>query len=403
MKVPVGRELLSDPLSHFSGLFEKEGWVSRGEYPIRIRWTSIPAYLPEVGCLISLETTSPDIAADFIERKRGEVAIVKLHNFDPLWRRAVSWGCYEFKPLKELKRVYSTALFLDLILTPSAETRRAMISPLRYFPLECKVPLYFKCLYSYNAFLAFVNPAERRGEKEVWLGQSVKVVPVKVREIELEADGWMKGQEIYLCFEKAEFQEFQEWGSAGYYFCLAEGFNDYRGGRSPGRHINIARVLYPLVHSPYDIMPLLFPKVIPEREDLVMRFSVPTESLVRILYRLRKFEGIRGTSQLEEFGKLYLGLAKVEEKEGKTIYEAVNPTLVATLTRKALECSGMEATLAKEALSKPWELIDRVKEWERTKRDWEVDLLLLGVGEHLNMKAKNYSLLRREHDTIEED
>ena len=393
MKVPIKQRLLADPLSGFVGFFEKEGWVSRGGYPIRIYWASIPVYLPEVGCLISLDATTPEITTSFMEMGKGEVAIVRLHNFEPSWRRAVSWGQYEFKPLGELERVYSISLFLDFALTPSVWTRGAMFSPVRYFPLECHRPLWFKCFYSYNLFPAFINPEKRKQKKEVWLGRSIKIVPVEVQEIEFNINGWLDSKKVYLSFEEEDFEDFQKWGSAGYYFCLAEGFNSYQGGRSPGRHINIVRALYPLVHSSYDIMPLLFPKVVPEREDLIIRFFIPTGSLVRILHRLEKFEGVRGTFQLEESSKLYLGLAKVEEKEGKTIYEAVNPALVAILIRKALE-SRVETTVAKEVLSKPWELMDRVKEWEKTKKDWKIDLLLFGAGEYLSIKTENSSLLR---------
>jgi hypothetical protein len=395
LKVPVKRELLADPLSGFAGYFEKEGWVSRGGYPIRIRWAEIPAYLPEIGSLISLEATSPEIGADFMELRKGEVAVLKLHNFDPDWRRAVSWGCYKLEPLGEFERIYSTSLFLDLALTPSMWVRGAMFSPLRWFPLECHVPLHFRCMYSYNLFLAFVDPKERRGRKEIWLGRSVRIVPVRVREIELRGDGWMDSNEIYLSFEEEDLDEFLKWGSAGYYLCLAEGFNDYQGGRSPGKNVNIARGLYPLVHSPYDIMPLLFPEVTPENKDITIRFSVSRESLEKILNRLGKFEGTRGIPDWEESGKLYLGLARVEKKEKEVLYEVVNPTVIATLVRRSLG-SDVGATFAKEILSEPWELMDRVK---RARKDWE--LSLLGVGEFLETKAENLRMLEEGHETAE--
>ena len=388
MKVPVKHELLADSSLVFAGFFEKEGWVSRGGYPIRIRWAGIPAYLPEIGCLISLEATSPEIGADFMELRKGEIAVLKLYNFDPHWRRAVSWGYYKLEPLGELERIYSLSLFLDLALTPSIWVRGAMFSPLRWFPLECHVPLHFKCVYSYNFFPAFVDPRERRGRKEIWLGQSVRIVPVRVREIELRVDGWMDSKEIYLSFEEEDLEEFLKWGSAGYYFCLAEGFNDYQGGRSPGRNVNIARGLYPLVHSPYDIMPLLFPRATPESEDFTIRFSVSRLSLEKILDRLGKFEGTRGTPDWGEPGKLYLGLARVEEKEEELLYEVVNPSVIATLVRRGLG-SDIGSTSAKEILLEPWKLMDRVK---RAREDWELGLL--GVGEFLETKAENLRMLR---------
>jgi hypothetical protein len=395
LKVPIKRELLADSLSGFAGFFEKEGWVSKGGYPIRIRWAAIPAYLPEIGCLISLEATSPEIGADFMELEKGEIAVLKLHNFDPHWRRAVSWGCYKIGQLGELERIYSLSLFLDLALAPSTWARGGMFSPLRWFPLECHVPLYFKCIYSYNFFPTFIDPRERRGRKEIWLGQRVWIVPMRVREIEFRTDGWMDSKEIYLSFEEEDLEEFLKWGSAGYYLCLAEGFNDYEGGRSPGKNVNIVRGLYPLVHSPYDIVPLLFPKSIPKSEGLTIRFSVPRETLERILNRLGKFEGIRGMPDWEESGKLYLGLARVEKEKEEVLYEVVNPAVIATLVRMSLG-SDTGATLAKEILLEPPKLMDRVK---KAREDWE--LSLLGVGEFLETKAENFRMLKEKYEVTE--
>lgn len=372
LQVPVGSTILASSVSMLAGMLAKKGWAKTGW---EVEWASFPCYLPEVGCLVSLETTAPGIAEDFVEKGEG-VVLLRFTRFDSEWRRGITYGQYFFPKLGELADLYTISTLMGLMLSPSAPIGRGpdlpIVHPCRSFLAIRTLFPSFRCTYSYNLFLVFLDPTWKGKPKEIWLGKKVKAVTLRGKQVELKADGRTEDRNVYLLTEEGEEVE------RGYYLCVTESFNDFRGEGVPGRHLHLVRSLRPLVHSPYDLLPLVRPKVGLE-VGVRVRFRVPKQALERILWRLGKFEPVGGGME-EEHWKLYLGLARVEKKGMEEIYEAVNPGLVAGLIRVALsELPYSER--AKELLRSPSELMERVE---------EKDPGLTGAGKHLDAWGENF-------------
>jgi len=394
IQIPEKRQILAEFASGIESVFEKGVFLSRRNWDIYVKWTSLPVYLPEFGCLISLDTTSPDIAGDFFgtvlrDRKR-KVAIVKLHNLSQQYRRAVTWGDYTFVDLGELETLYSTLLLIDIMLSPSACLKRGtIVSPLRYFPLESHKPQSFRCIYSQNCFLVFLDPSklETARRRTLWLGQKLRIASLRAKFIALETNGWVRPIDIWLSFRQENLEREKGSLEKGYYICVAESFNNYISKSGSSQDINLVRLLYPVVHSPYDIMPFLFPKVIPERLDFVIRFSVPLASIARIIERFEKFEGEKGGWQTESCEELFSGLVRLSTEGDTVTYTSVNPSCVFTIIRRAL--TGDFEQVARDFLSEPKRILEKV---ENYRKSWE--LHVLRAGEFLRQRKNNFSIVR---------
>lgn len=388
--IPKEIPLLAEPVFNMDTIFERFKVLTIERRPagreiVCPHWISVPVYLPEAGCLISLDTTSSDIARDFTElvfrRDTRTVIILKLYNVDAEIRRAVSWGNYSLKVLEEnVYRTYSSSLFNDMVLTPSALMKGSIVSPSRSFPIESQKDHFFRCTYSYNTFVTFIDPGDTFSPRTrtLWLGKKVEIKPFRAKFIIMLPDGTVRAHNIILSFKGVS----ENWKpEKGYYICVAESFNSYMTSHPDarflsGKSVNLVSSLHPLVHSPYDIVPFLSPYFLsPEQfEKLVLRFTVPKTSVQKIMGRLEKFEGRQDASLVENYSKAFEklnGLMRITPRNSKLHFAAVNPSLVALLVTQYLHGDRMSSMNARKILERPWELIDRAESFESDSTDME--------------------------------
>ncbi len=353
------QELLIEPVSGLRNIFRKFAYfTSTSGTPITVTWDYIPVYLPELRTLVLLETTSRRVGADFFEFvssfEKGKFLLGTAHHLDFDFRRTVTWGNYSLVKIEEEKIVekYSVATFLGLLLSPSFMMRGKVVNTRRYVPLEASYKgCSLKCDYFYNIFLVFLDPKRYpvRRPRKIWLCRSLNIVPTKGLFIELNKTGKVIARKIYLWFNQNDVETYFE---RGYYICIAESFNSYMTSHEKGRffcgkNINIVTGLYPLVHSPYDVLPFLAPFTKFRRKDFLVEFTVPTHVVRTILKRFEKFEGLKGSADLS-YELLFRGLVKIQEEGNFLVFKAVNPSLIGFLTKKIAKGSSHASALLKE-------------------------------------------------------
>ena len=98
--VPERCDVLAEPVFDLDTVFERFKTVMIHRYPARgevihEHWVSVPIYLPEVACLISLDTTSREIARELFEM--AFTFRVETHGLEAyVWQRYESGG--PFRP-----------------------------------------------------------------------------------------------------------------------------------------------------------------------------------------------------------------------------------------------------------------------------------------------------------------
>lgn len=417
--VPERCDVLAEPVFDLDTVFERFKTVMIHRYPARSEvihehWVSVPIYLPEVACLISLDTTSREIARELFEMafRTGEnkdVMILKLYNFDPDRRRAVSWGNYSLKKLEErMHRIYAAALFNDMVLTPSGFWGGSIMSPLRCFPLESHGGYFFRCTYSYNVFVTFVESDEFRVSRKrvLWIGKPVEIVPVRAKFIKLLPDGTVKAEDVFLSFKEESLQNWKP--VKGYHICMAESFNGYASDHPDarglcGKNVNVVRSLYPVVHSPHDVVPFLSPYFVdPEQMDFLIKFTVPSASVKRILGRFEKFGGKQDGAVVENYAHVLEelnGQLRITDEGSAISLTAVNPSFAAFLVKRSLSGSGRSSVHARKILEKQ-KLLDAVE--DIGDREINVEFLMAAAGSRtfIDAKKRNTDLLVRFFQTI---
>ncbi|MEM2618930.1 MAG: hypothetical protein QW356_05550 [Candidatus Hadarchaeales archaeon] len=350
---------------------------------IECRWKYIPAYLPELGLLISLDTVSSGISKDMCDlvqvwRREGKLLLSRLYNFSLEYRRAVTRGKYSLIDVGGAAWNYSYSVFLDLLMsTPIITKSKKIISPLRWLRLEENVGYFFGADYSYNAFLIFVDLGGLGGSTEtIWVGEPIGIRTLKARFVQILGDGFVKEEPVYLCLEEPVEL------SRGYYFCVAESFNGYETNYPPARrflkkNLHLVRCLYPVVQSPYDIMPLFFEHSLHERNDIILQFSVPSGAVRKVLERIGKVEGVQSGELVEEYEKLWEGRARVEWGESRITFRALNPSVVPYLMKSSARSEGFLASRFLENLK-------LLEEAERGEPFF--NLAVMGVGRIIELK-----------------
>lgn len=406
---------LAEPIFELDTVFERFRPIlihrrPVGEDIVYAHWVSVPIYLPEIGCLISLDATSTGIARDLSEIAFGgrdkNVMILKLYNFDSDRRRAVSWGNYMLKELEEqVYGIYAAALFNDMILTPSGYWKGSIVSPLRYFPLESYGDYSFRCFYSYNTFIAFIDPEKTKVSKKkiLWVGRSFRIIPLHAKFIKLLPDGTVKARDIILSFREELLQSLEL--ERGYYICTTESFNRYITNHPDssdltGKNVNVVRTFRPLVHSPYDVVPFLFPYFIdPDQMDLLIQFTVPSTSVRRILSRFEKFGGRQDGCLVENYTYLFEklnGLLRINRYDTMLSLTAVNPSFVTFLVKKSL--LGPRKLIYVRRILVRSGLIERIRDFKDGKRRVETLLAAKGSYVFMNARKRNTNLLLRFYD-----
>jgi len=271
----LAERFLAMPFSRAGVLFERVGrFFPAPGVEIWGRWKALPVYLPEWGAVCRLETTSKNIERDFLEASlRSHVLLVTPHHFSE--GRAVTWGSYEKVSFPENRLLFlRLSLWLGLLLHPSMWTGRLLTSPShaelgrgggmeggRWCKLEGSFREHiFRCTYHLNLFPVLLDPGERRGVHDLWLGSPLKVRVFPARLLSFRPDGWVDSKRIYLTIREGnDLGDLQR----GAYLCVTETFNEYQTSFPTsllGKDVHLVRFLYPLLHSPFDLIPCSLPR-----------------------------------------------------------------------------------------------------------------------------------------------
>jgi hypothetical protein len=348
----LAERFLAVPFSRAGVLFERMGrFFPAPGVEIWGRWRALPVYLPEWGAVWRLETTSRNIESDFLDVGMGRfpALLTALHHSSE--GRAVTWGSYEKVSFpRERQHLLLLSLWLGLLLHPSAWTGRLLTSPShaelgrgegmegrRWCKLEGEFQgRGFTCTYHLNLFLTFLDPGEKGGVHDLWLGSLLRVRAFRAKLLLPRPDGWVDSRRIYLTFREGD--ENLRGLEKGIYLCVTETLNGYRTNFPTdlsGKDVHLVRFLYPILHSPLDLVPLLSPPG-PLGEGPAVRAASPKEPVRRVLNFLRGKEGERGGGfdGAVQSELLYRGLVEVREEEGRFVWEAVSPLFLARLLKR---------------------------------------------------------------------
>lgn len=355
------KEVMINPIIDISTILEKiERKIvyipsHRRYYDIVPKKYAFPAYLPEIGTLISLDIVSKDLARRFYQEtkdfegivSKGKIFISGVYNFHPEKNRMVSWGNIKSFNLPEnIYSLYLSNLINDLLITPSVVRKWDIISPNRWFCLASRSYYEFYAILHYNIGIIYLHKRYlvKRKVKYIWVNSLFKIYEVKTGFIILQPNGYVKYVApipIHFFSDPLEIDFLSNKGD--YFLCFLISFNPYvtsceKADIKKGC-INIVENLSELVFSSYDILPFLFPLIIKPSElsRLLFRFEVKKKIFFSLLKRLMKF----GVEQNVELIKAYEKLLKrknraleIVESEDSFIVKIINPLVIPFLVKK---------------------------------------------------------------------
>lgn len=314
-----------------------------------------PIFLPEIGILLSMEVTSKDLAKSFYGKisdfegvlTKGKMLISNVYNLNPQANRMVSWGnIRSFDLSEDLYQIYLTNLISDFLITPSIVSGRKLLSPVRWFYLSSSYYNKFEAVLHYNVGVIYLhkNFLLERKIKYAWINSPTKLYEVKAGFIVFHPEGYLKYVEpIFLHFlsDPLEMQLISS-DRGDYFLSFLISFNKYStsyGKSNVGEYINIVDTLTPLVFSPWDILPLLFPSMMTRQEldSLLFKFRVNENIFLLFQKRLMKF----GAQQNRELIEAYENFIQQKNrtisltKAGSDyIVKIVNPLIIPFLLKK---------------------------------------------------------------------
>ncbi len=410
VSVPLNSSTIMDPVFGSRPLLEKFRGVristSLSTSEIILSHTySLPVHLPDSGSTISLDITSENLASEFSELRRREtgndvIILGRLYNFNPEANRAVSWGNFRvYKPDESMMRIHIANLMNDLMFKPSFKFGRGIWSPLRWFTVESGGEYRYAAIYTYNTFIVYLNPAEMEKCKRmhIWLGKPLEVFSIPAGFIRLTDTGRVIIEKINLCFFEDPATMLPR-DARGYYICFSESFNYYTTNYPafPFRRIdlNLVHFMFPLIHSPYDILPFVSPYFLDPTDDLVIRFSVPENLLKAVIRRFEKFGGPQKKFMVDNFEQLiekFNNLLRISSSENNLIVTLANPPVVAHLVKTGILRYGFYGRHAEKILrSCGTELLERLACGEKDlSKDFELGVSLAGCGTATRLSIEN--------------
>jgi hypothetical protein len=338
------------------------GFNHLGAVKMRIITYSVPVHLPELSLVISLDLTKARLRYELEEimkkRSRNSIFMSHLYNFDEGSRRAVSWGNYCLKDVEEeFYDLYAAAVHNDLVFTPSTIKSGFVWSPNRYMLIQTGTGEPW--VYCYNVFIAFFDPKEGRPMKSQseFFDGSYPLINFPGKFIEFDERGYVIPHPINLSFTEEEAEDLKGC-QPSYFMIFSEGFIQYGGnaGFLRGiRSINLVVSFMELVHTPYDIIPFLYPRFMNPEEDkeLLVRFTVPKAIVERIIGRLEKFTKHQSrdlVSQIESVMQEVNPLFRIMELKDSFLVKLVNPALIPSLLGAYLTGKGPAARGAENLL-----------------------------------------------------
>lgn len=333
--------------------------VHTAYFPTRIYTCSysLPILLPELGCMVALDLVSESLRREIEEkrfeytsfRSENQIMISKLYNFDASVNRVVSWGQYSFHEVDEdIYHLYIVNLINDLLLFPSVLTTFGPYSPIRWFWISSTDYHKFNAVISYNVNIIYLKKEffTKAKKTTIWLGEPVGIYRIPCGYIGFEGTGYVKIKNlpIFTTHEPNRLlKEIEHDG--GYYLCFSVGLcgykTNYPNSLSTKFFINIIDSLLPLVHSPYDIAPFLFPYFVNKEnlKDPVYWTEIPETVINSILRRFEKFGGHQSLDMVENYNRIFERtnkLVRIKKVNDKFTVMVVNPSVVPFLIRKCL-------------------------------------------------------------------
>ncbi|RLG44222.1 MAG: hypothetical protein DRN81_05020 [Thermoproteota archaeon] len=363
--LPQKKEFLINPIIDYYTILEKVNFkvtynpFFRKRIVVRQRFGAYPAYFPEIGYLAVLETISPNLSREFyketkeFERFYGDEKIIRsrIYHFNTEVNRFVSWGNYVSSKLpEEYYKLYISNLINDFLLMPSIVKRSGLIAPNRWFILESRTSYCFKTEVNYNVGIIYLTKDVLEKSKRIvlWLNSPLKVWEVPAGFVTFTGDGNVLYRDrILVHFLNEPTGEIESISNKGDYFiCFLWSLNDYKTNfpkfKSSVRkrvNINLVESLTELVHSPYEIIPFIFPNIMEsiQIDKLIFEFEIKKDALSSIIRRLMKFSPMQHPELLKSFGEIFENqnkLFKIKEGNDKTLkVTVVNPTVVPFLLR----------------------------------------------------------------------
>ena len=345
---------------------------------IKVTTYSIPVHLPELGSIISLDLTAPSLKYELkrmIENPPENALLISyLYNFDERDKRAVSWGNFRLQKVKEeFYQLYAISVYNGLLFTPSIiRSKKTIWSPNRCIPLRGTGSFgNFRTYYCYNVFVAFIDPSqgEYKESRLELLGVDYTLADLEALYIELDESGHVTVHRIKLQIPWTIMERIREL-PRGYYIVFTETFNSYSEGRGGTYRrigdVNVVTSMMRLIHSPYDVVPFLYPHFMSSRdgEKPLIEFIIPRETVRRVIRRFEKFAGRQNQNMIHLFEDMIRDrnpLLRITESEGVFSVELVNPTLIPSLIRCHLG-EGLAGNRAGTMLRQARDLIKLLKE-----------------------------------------
>ena len=371
-----------------------------------------PAYLPELGVLLSLDTVSKNLARKIYEEtkdyngiiSKGKVFMCTAHHFRRDINRMVSWGTVKSVDLRnKILRLYITNLINDFYLTPSIVRGGTIISPHRWFFISSIGYHKFEAFLNYNFGVTYIEKEKicQRKVKKVWINSPLKLYQAIGGFVSFSPTGFVNIKPVPLHFTADPIEtDFVFKNKGDYFICFLISFNNYSTSYDTASiksgNINLVESLVELVYSPYDILPFLFPLTIENEalNSLVYRFSIGKEIFRKIYSRISKFGAPQSSTLISGFESLIQEqniLLSVTEQANLYYVEVANPAVIPFLMKKLaseidirIKCSAtkiLEEPRILEKIRYLNELLNK-KQWYNTEF-----LPLHGIGRVLIPRA----------------
>lgn len=372
----------------------------------------LPVYLPELGVLLSLDTVSKNLARKIYEEtkdyegiiSKGKVFLCTTHHFQREINRMVSWGTIKSVDLvNNILRLYIADLINDFYLTPSIIRGSSITSPHRWFFISSIGYHKFEAFLNYNFGVVYIEKEKlyQRKIKKVWINSPLKLYQVIGGFVSFRPTGFVEIKHVPLHFTADPTETdivFQNKGD--YFVCFLISFNRYSTSYDfasiKSGNINLVESLAELVHSPYEILPFLFPFAIENEtiESLIYRFIIKKDVFRKIYSRITKFSTPQSSALIEGFESFIREqniLLSITEQVDLYYVEVANPVVIPFLIKKIADENNVRIKYSATKILKEPRILEKIrylndllnkKQWYNTEF-----LPLHGIGRVLIPRA----------------
>ncbi len=382
------KPLILSPALHWHHLFKKiRRQIIYGDLENRISLKihnySLPAFFPELGCMLSLDMTSENLRRDFEEKtmdfgkKANDIVISDIYNFDRSTNRIVSRGNYKFNKIDEkFHKLYSIALFTDLLVTPSLYLDRALCTPLRWFRIQSDDKPYFKSTANYNSAIVYLTKRDILNSEKmsIWMGERIEVFKTRCKIIRINQNGGVWADNIFVFFRNhpenlSELEELSNGGSYFIFFMIS--LNEYKTSYHLKKYypsINVVNYIIPLIYSKYDIFLMTLPLFSRSGifSEKILQFNVNKKIFNKIIMKFTKFGEKQAIEMLRNYDKIYEHLNPFiqinSDIKDSYVIKVLNPGIIFNLIKMHLHDNPTISRNAREVMQKSELLLKEIQE-----------------------------------------